>query len=106
MIFIRGLDGNDTLLGGAGRDTIYGFGGNDLLDGGSGNDKLYGGLGGDLIRPDTGLVGNDLIDGGEGIDTIDYGTLSAATRGVVVARVIYSAIRSTEVVAAIKSGAD
>ncbi|MBK7353668.1 MAG: hypothetical protein IPJ05_09010 [Nitrosomonas sp.] len=84
MIFIRGLDGNDTLLGGAGRDTIYGFGGNDLLDGGSGNDKLYGGLGGDLIRPDTGLVGNDLIDGGEGIDTIDYGTLSAATRGVVV----------------------
>ncbi|WP_460143873.1 retention module-containing protein [Pseudomonas sp. S2_A02] len=59
-------DGNDTLLGGAGKDILFGQGGNDLLDGGKGNDILLGGSGNDSL---TGGIGNDLLIGGSGADT-------------------------------------
>ena len=39
-----GVDGNDTLLGGAGNDIVYGEGGDDEIDGGAGNDEIYGGV--------------------------------------------------------------
>ena len=38
-----GLDGNDTLLGGAGNDTLYGGNGKDVLSGGLGVNTLIGG---------------------------------------------------------------
>ncbi|WP_408980364.1 LapA family giant adhesin [Pseudomonas sp. B21-048] len=59
-------DGNDTLLGGAGKDILFGQGGNDLLDGGKGNDILLGGSGNDSL---TGGQGNDILIGGSGADT-------------------------------------
>jgi len=80
---IGGGAGNDTLIGGSGRDVIYGEAGDDLikggdniniyydygygdqLDGGDGNDSLYGEAGGDRL---TGGKGNDLLDGGDGND--------------------------------------
>ena len=66
---IFGREGNDTLVGGAGRDSLYG--GNDsdeirsdgdggFYDGGSGNDCMFSGLGGETM------------DGGSGIDIIDH----------------------------------
>ena len=45
--FIKGLAGNDTLIGGSGGDTMQGGNGNDSLDGGTGADRLEGGLGDD-----------------------------------------------------------
>lgn len=63
---IRGMDGNDRLLGG---------GGNDVLDGGNGDDILIGGLGADSLIGGNGknsylIQGNDTITGGDGIDII------------------------------------
>ena len=54
---MRGLAGDDTLLGG---------GEADLRDGGAGNDSLGGGAGNDTL---TGGTGNDKLDGGSGDDT-------------------------------------
>lgn len=73
---LRGLGGNDTLLGGGaadllvggdGDDTILGRGNNDSLLGGTGNDRLDGGDGDDFVRGDA---GNDEISGGLGADTL------------------------------------
>lgn len=76
---IFGADGNDTILGGAGRedvrggnnaDSIEGAAGNDWLNGEDGDDTIDGGDGNDLIRPGAGA---DLIDGGDGLrDLLDY----------------------------------
>jgi Ca2+-binding RTX toxin-like protein len=61
------LDGNFTLLGGAGSDSLTGgsgrdyLGGNrgaDTLNGGDGNDRLVGGTGGDML---TGGAGKDIF---------------------------------------------
>lgn len=96
--FIRGLAGNDYIigasdesnyiLGGDGDDILIGRGGNDYLNGGRGNDK-YDGQGGDdsiledahvegsLVLSDdiiSGGEGNDFILAGFGIDTIHGGT--------------------------------
>ena len=80
---IGGGAGNDTIIGGSGRDVLYGEAGDDILkggdnpniyydygygdqlDGGDGNDSLYGEAGGDRL---TGGTGNDLLDGGDGND--------------------------------------
>lgn len=67
---IYGSGGNDTLLGGAGKDRIYGNDGRDSIDGGPGRDILYGGDDADSIR---GGLGNDFIDGGLDNDTLDGG---------------------------------
>lgn len=68
-----GLDGDDTIRGGAGSDSIdagsgndlaYGQDGDDFLSGGADNDRLYGGN------------GNDSLDGGGGDDRL-YGDAGA-----------------------------
>ena len=84
---IYGLDGNDTLVGGAladlinggnGHDTLYGQAGNDTLLGDVGNDWLSGGAGDDTLN---GGVGDDYMDAGLGTDTVSY---TSATVGVMV----------------------
>ena len=60
---------NDTVMGGAGKDTLDGGGGNDMLDGGSEDDTLSGGVGMDTLK---GGSGNDTIDGEDGQDIL-YG---------------------------------
>jgi len=44
-----GIEGNDSLLGGAGNDTLYGDAGNDQLYGDVGDDVLFGGTGNDTL---------------------------------------------------------
>ena len=58
---IRGLDGNDTLVGRSGADTLEGGVGIDSLVGQDGQDMLAGGAG-----------NNDQLDGGTGDDTYVY----------------------------------
>lgn len=56
----NGLEGDDTLFGGAGSDTLRGDDGADMLSGGDGDDILIGG------------AGNDSIAGGGGRDVLSY----------------------------------
>ncbi len=60
-----GVDGPDSLSGGAGNDTLYGDVGADTLSGGTGNDSLEGGAGNDLLQ---GGAGSDVLTGGDGDD--------------------------------------
>ena len=64
---LRGLAGDDKLVGGDGADVIYGGSGADIIDGGAGNDIINGG------------IGNDLISGGLGADLFTY---SGRTNGI------------------------
>lgn len=61
---LKGLGGDDCIIGGAGDDTLTGGKGNDVLLGGGGNDDLDGGQ------------DDDYLDGGSGNDTcnIKHGT--------------------------------
>ena len=86
--YLRGDDGNDSLLGGAdfddlngnmGNDTIstgagedYCVGGkdNDSLSGGADYDLVYGNLGDDTCNGDD---GNDIVRGGQGNDVVNGG---------------------------------
>ena len=76
-----GGDGNDTLIGGVGRDTLSGGNQNDILlggkggdflDGGAGFDKMVGGKGADRFNFNDGLVDNldTIADFQVGIDKI------------------------------------
>jgi len=74
---IRGGEGNDVLVGGAGadkliggpgNDELYGRGGNDLLIGGPGEDKLVGGAGDDTL---IGGPGHSIEVGGSGHNTLE-----------------------------------
>lgn len=85
---LKGLGGDDRIVGGHGPDTIIGGAGNDKLYGRSGPDYLFGGSGGDYLKPGpdartaVGGLGNDVVvlnepdthyDGGlrgTGIDTL------------------------------------
>ena len=62
---LSGFGGDDTLIGGAKRDTIRGNDGNDILEGGDSPDILIGGAGDDNL---IGLGGDDLLNGGDGDD--------------------------------------
>ena len=64
---IDGGNGNDVIVGSAGRDTIFGGRGRDTLSGGAGNDLIDGGAGADVI---SGGKGNDSITGSAGDDII------------------------------------
>jgi Ca2+-binding RTX toxin-like protein len=64
-------NGDDYLVGTAGRDTINGLDGDDTIAGLAGKDQLDGGAGDDLI--DAG-PGPNKVTGGAGNDTIDGGT--------------------------------
>ncbi|MBE9059968.1 FG-GAP repeat protein [cf. Phormidesmis sp. LEGE 11477] len=63
-------NGDDTLIGGRGRQTFFGLAGNDFLDGGNGRDFLFGGDDSDIL---IGGIGNDLLFGEQGFDTLDGG---------------------------------
>lgn len=65
-----GVEGDDSLDGGAGNDTIMGNGGDDTLIGGDDNDSLEGGTGDDSL---TGDAGDDTLEGGAGSDVLDGG---------------------------------
>jgi Ca2+-binding RTX toxin-like protein len=64
-----GGGGRDNLFGGAGSDSLFGRAGNDRLDGGSDNDTVSGGSGNDRVY---GGSGNDRVSGGSGADKV-YG---------------------------------
>jgi Ca2+-binding RTX toxin-like protein len=68
--FLYGYAGNDALSGGQGFDNLYGGDGDDLLDAGSGNDWLKGDAGNDTL---LGGDGNDSLTGGDGNDLLDGG---------------------------------
>lgn len=76
---LKGLGGNDHLLGGQEKDTIYGGDGDDTIDGKEGDDRLEGNAGNDHIWGDAGKDnifggdGDDILDGGPGDDVIDGG---------------------------------
>jgi Ca2+-binding RTX toxin-like protein len=61
----------DTLNGGNGDDNLYGNAGNDVLSGGNGSDDLLGGLGNDIM---DGGTGNDWLNGSAGKDSYKGGT--------------------------------
>ena len=65
-----GVEGNDSIDGGAGNDTILGDGGNDTLLGGGNNDSIEGGAGNDSI---DGGTGDDTVTGGGGDDVFVFG---------------------------------
>jgi hypothetical protein len=67
---IRGNQGSDHLMGGAGKDRIKGGRGDDILEGFGGDDRLKGKLGNDMVM---GGLGNDKARGGEGNDHVDGG---------------------------------
>lgn len=104
---LYGLNGNDTVNGGAGDDNLFGQGGNDSLTGNGGNDTLvggagtdliYGGAGNDVIRHTLG-DGNGVIDGGADTDTLQvYGSASddALTASINAAGVITGLITGTD----------
>jgi len=70
------VDGNDTIIGGAGMDYVNGNGGNDRILGEEGPDRLFGGGGDDLIYGgyDDSIIyvpsDNDHINGNKGNDTL------------------------------------
>ena len=65
-----GGSGNDTLNGGAAKDTLSGGPGNDTLHGLADDDTLNGDVGADQL---FGEGGNDTLNGGDGIDTFSGG---------------------------------
>lgn len=90
---ILGLDGNDTLNGGAAGDILDGGGGHNTMDGGAGDDvilggsgynRYHGGSGIDTLRGTDGddmiriyaMTGIEVIAGGAGNDTLYTGNSS------------------------------
>lgn len=75
-VTVNAGDGDDIVIGGAGKDTIDGDAGNDLIFGYRGSDTIRGGAGNDTLYGDdlgfNGISGNDVIQGGTGNDTL-YG---------------------------------
>ena len=75
---LRGGDGADTLIGGAGHDRLDGGIGDDLLVGGAGHDELLGGNGNDFL---VGGLGNDVLEGGNGDDVLLGGSGNDTLKG-------------------------
>jgi len=72
VIAFNGLNGADTIIGGAGNENLIGEDGDDLLTGGDGNDVLSGQNNNDTFFSSRGI---DTISGGAGKDTIDFRVL-------------------------------
>jgi Ca2+-binding RTX toxin-like protein len=77
-VFLFGMDGNDTLIGGYGNDYLDGGNGNDTLYGGAGSNVLLGGAGDDTLNPTgnfdpaRGSAGLNILIGGTGNDTYAF----------------------------------
>jgi Ca2+-binding RTX toxin-like protein len=77
---VRGLEGDDTIIGGPGNDTLNGNSGSDLIEANSststasGNDSLFGGSGGDTLFGSTFGFGGDTLSGNKGNDIL-YSTI-------------------------------
>jgi len=76
----QGAADDDTLSGGAGRDTLLGASGDDVIEAGYGWDRLYGGDGNDTL---SGGAGSDVLIGGQGADLMDGGAGDDQYRWVV-----------------------
>jgi Ca2+-binding RTX toxin-like protein len=78
--YLRGSDGDDSIVGGVGFDDINGNKGDDTIDGGAGpgNDWLVGGQSNDLI---TAHAGQNLLYGNLGADTLNGGNGGDVMRG-------------------------
>ncbi len=83
----EGTEGDDVLVGDAGRNVLYSYGGNDRVEGRAGSDDLFGGAGEDLLLGEDGNdalfgeAGNDILDGGAGDDTLVGGPGNDVYRG-------------------------
>lgn len=87
---IFGRGGNDTLIGGGGKDLLFGEGGDDTLTGGLGSDFLYGGDGKDRLEGTGAFFPNpssvrsrgageiDTLIGGAGKDTFQLWSSNGA----------------------------
>lgn len=96
--YIDGLEGNDTLIGGAGYDTLIGGAGNDFLDGGLGLDSLTGGSGKDVFIFRGVVAHGSLSDGRYYVwssDGYDIITDFDPTQDQIVERVLPTAISPT-----------
>lgn len=69
-IILDGGEGNDTLIGGAGRDVLRGQTGNDSLVGNANDDELHGGSDNDTL---VGNDGTDRLYGDDGDDSMNSG---------------------------------
>ena len=89
---VYGTPGDDSLAGGAGKDSLYGGDGDDTLSGGGGADWLYGDYGNDDLQGGAGNdwlwggYGDDLLRGGDGDDTLDGGWAGRDTASFAAAR--------------------
>jgi peptidyl-prolyl cis-trans isomerase B (cyclophilin B) len=75
---VRGLAGNDTIIGSSAADIVWGDEGNDVISGGDGDDYLRGIDGDDLINGDA---GGDFVNGNRGNDTVIGGAGDDFVRG-------------------------
>ncbi len=66
-VILKGMDGNDTLLGASDGDLLVGGNGNDVISGGGGHDLLSGDAGNDSL---VGDAGDDWLYGGSGQDSL------------------------------------
>ncbi len=104
MLYVEGLGGDDTLIGGAGGSTLLGGDDNDLLVGGSGADSLDGGSGYDTLLGNagddwlyggqqddilTGGQGADYADGGSGVDRLDEALTTPLTATLILSATFY-----------------
>jgi Ca2+-binding RTX toxin-like protein len=79
-IDIAGMNGADTIIGGAAGDNLYGGDDRDTLIGGAGADGMDGGNGADTFVMDNGTeIGGDVAVGGEGFDVVKADESVAAT---------------------------
>ena len=76
---LLGGEGNDKLEGGAGDDALMGEEGDDTLDGGADDDVLYGGSGEDTFVFQASHGTDTILDFTDGDDTIDLSALTDIT---------------------------
>ncbi len=85
--YMRGNEGADVLIGGAGFDDLNGNAGSDTINAGRGDDWVVGGKDSDLLFGEDGAdlvygnLGNDTCDGGAGSDTVRGGQDADVVRG-------------------------
>lgn len=85
--YLRGEEGNDSIVGGFGFDDVHGNMGNDTVSGGQGHDWVVGGKDDDRLSGDDGddivygNLGSDTCDGGAGADTVRGGQANDVLAG-------------------------